>query len=201
MQESFPARIWDVLHCVAVLNTLCLVSYPVSQTHLISRIFFLDCIGSAFNAKGVMQCPNCRKVEKGQWLYANGCRSHPEFNVEDWVHEEEIYDIGSYPEMVKTLSLPKLSYVTLLCPTCLSCVPRSKTLVFMLSLQAFGVHWCPFGSSARLPSFESVIKNSIFWYLLESSLLMNESLLNFVGMETFRRVHVRSFFSPFVLVY
>ncbi|RID71153.1 hypothetical protein BRARA_C03108 [Brassica rapa] len=80
--------------------------------------FHLDCIGSAFNAKGVMQCPNCRKVEKGQWLYANGCRSHPEFNVEDWVHEEEIYDIGSYPEM------------------------------------AFGVHWCPFGSSARLPSFE-----------------------------------------------
>ncbi|KAL0787396.1 hypothetical protein Bca101_003642 [Brassica carinata] len=73
--------------------------------------FHLDCIGSAFNAKGVMQCPNCRKVEKGQWLYANGCRSHPEFNVEDWVHEEEIYDIGSYPEMVKTLvtlSLPKL---------------------------------------------------------------------------------------------
>ncbi|CAH8361616.1 unnamed protein product [Eruca vesicaria subsp. sativa] len=80
--------------------------------------FHLDCIGSAFNAKGVMQCPNCRKVEKGQWLYANGCRSHPEFNVEDWVHEEEIYDIGSYSEM------------------------------------AFGVHWCPFGGSARLPSFE-----------------------------------------------
>ncbi|KAG2316135.1 hypothetical protein Bca52824_019257 [Brassica carinata] len=74
--------------------------------------FHLDCIGSAFNAKGVMQCPNCRKVEKGQWLYANGCRSHPEFNVEDWVHEDEIYDIGSYSEM------------------------------------AFGVHWCPFGSSA-----------------------------------------------------
>ena len=74
-----------------------------------------------------MQCPNCRKVEKGQWLYANGCRSHPEFNVDDWVHEEEIYDIGSYPEMVKTLvtlSLPKFSYVTLLCLTCLSCVPN-----------------------------------------------------------------------------
>ncbi|KAJ4892952.1 RING/U-box superfamily protein [Raphanus sativus] len=80
--------------------------------------FHLDCIGSAFNAKGVMQCPNCRKVEKGQWLYANGCRSHPEFNVEDWVHEEEIYDLGGYSEV------------------------------------AFGVHWCPFGSSARLPSFE-----------------------------------------------
>ncbi|KAH7578346.1 hypothetical protein JRO89_XS01G0371100 [Xanthoceras sorbifolium] len=34
--------------------------------------FHLDCIGLAFNMKGAMQCPNCRKVEKGQWLYANG---------------------------------------------------------------------------------------------------------------------------------
>uniref|UniRef100_M4FEA9 RING-type domain-containing protein n=2 Tax=Brassica TaxID=3705 RepID=M4FEA9_BRACM len=82
------------------------------------HLFHLDCIGSAFNAKGVMQCPNCRKIEKGQWLYANGCRSHPEFNVEDWFHEDEFFDIGGYSEV------------------------------------AFGVHWCPFGSSARLPSFE-----------------------------------------------
>ncbi|XP_010524866.1 PREDICTED: uncharacterized protein LOC104802795 [Tarenaya hassleriana] len=80
--------------------------------------FHLDCIGSAFNAKGMMQCPNCRKIEKGQWLYANGCRSFPDFNNEDWTHEEEIYDLA-YSEM------------------------------------SFGVHWCPFGSLARLPSFEN----------------------------------------------
>ncbi|CAL5000854.1 unnamed protein product [Urochloa decumbens] len=36
--------------------------------------FHLDCIGSAFNAKGAMQCPNCRKIEKGRWLYASGHR-------------------------------------------------------------------------------------------------------------------------------
>ncbi|XVF06026.1 hypothetical protein REPUB_Repub06bG0012600 [Reevesia pubescens] len=77
--------------------------------------FHLDCIGSAFNVKGAMQCPNCRKIEKGQWLYANGCRSHPEFNVDDWTHDEDLYDL-SYSEM------------------------------------SFGVHWCPFGSVARLPS-------------------------------------------------
>ncbi|KAJ7526123.1 hypothetical protein O6H91_17G082700 [Diphasiastrum complanatum] len=34
--------------------------------------FHLECIGSAFNAKGSMQCPNCRCIEEGQWLYANG---------------------------------------------------------------------------------------------------------------------------------
>ncbi|CAI0459860.1 unnamed protein product [Linum tenue] len=53
--------------------------------------FHLDCIGSAFNTKGVMQCPNCRKVEKGQWLFANGSRSLPEVNTDDWAHEEDAY--------------------------------------------------------------------------------------------------------------
>ncbi|XP_077240696.1 E3 ubiquitin-protein ligase RFI2-like [Tasmannia lanceolata] len=60
--------------------------------------FHLDCIGSAFNVKGLMQCPNCRKIEKGQWLYANGCRSIPEFSMDDWPHEEDLYDLN-YPEM------------------------------------------------------------------------------------------------------
>lgn len=46
-----------------------------------------------------MQCPNCRKIEKGQWLYANGCRSYPEFNVDDLTHDEDLYDL-SYSEMV-----------------------------------------------------------------------------------------------------
>ncbi|KAA3487235.1 Sterol-regulatory element binding proteins intramembrane protease [Gossypium australe] len=77
--------------------------------------FHLDCIGSAFNIKGAMQCPNCRKIEKGQWLYANGCRSNPEFSVDDLTHDDDIYDL-SFSEM------------------------------------SFGVHWCPFGSLAQLPS-------------------------------------------------
>lgn len=28
-----------------------------------------DCIGSAFNVKGVMECPNCREIENGEWRY------------------------------------------------------------------------------------------------------------------------------------
>lgn len=61
--------------------------------------FHLDCIGSAFNMKGAMQCPNCRKVENGQWLYANGStRSFPEFSIEDWFPDEDPYDMG-YTEM------------------------------------------------------------------------------------------------------
>ncbi|KAK3041957.1 hypothetical protein RJ639_002265 [Escallonia herrerae] len=60
--------------------------------------FHLDCIGSAFNIKGAMQCPNCRKIEKGQWLYANGCRPYTEFSMDDWAHDEDLYDL-SYSEM------------------------------------------------------------------------------------------------------
>ncbi|KFK37508.1 hypothetical protein AALP_AA4G266400 [Arabis alpina] len=61
--------------------------------------FHLDCIGSAFNMKGAMQCPNCRNIEKGQWLYANGStRMFPEFVMEDWIPEEDLYGL-SYPEM------------------------------------------------------------------------------------------------------
>jgi hypothetical protein len=49
--------------------------------------------------KGAMQCPNCRNVEKGQWLYANGStRPFPEFSMEDWIPEEDLYGL-SYPEM------------------------------------------------------------------------------------------------------
>ncbi|XP_042412955.1 uncharacterized protein LOC122002007 [Zingiber officinale] len=58
--------------------------------------FHLDCIGSAFNSKGAMQCPNCRKVEKGRWLYANGSRSS-DLDLDGWV-AEDIYDLG-YSEL------------------------------------------------------------------------------------------------------
>ncbi|MED6120163.1 hypothetical protein PIB30_018370 [Stylosanthes scabra] len=59
--------------------------------------FHLDCIGSAFNIKGAMQCPNCRKIEKGQWLY--GSRTYTEFSTDDWAHDEDLYDLSSYSEM------------------------------------------------------------------------------------------------------
>ncbi|KAM0031455.1 putative chromatin regulator PHD family [Helianthus debilis subsp. tardiflorus] len=55
--------------------------------------FHLDCIGSAFNVKGIMQCPNCRKIEKGQWLYADGSRSYAEINIDDLVNPEDVYDL------------------------------------------------------------------------------------------------------------
>lgn len=83
------------------------LSSCVSLSYVRHGLFFLllsDCIGSAFNSKGAMQCPNCRKVEKGQWLYAGGYRPLSEFSMDDWAHDEDLYDL-SYSEMVKSTFL------------------------------------------------------------------------------------------------
>ncbi|PAN36475.1 hypothetical protein PAHAL_6G286500 [Panicum hallii] len=56
--------------------------------------FHLDCIGSAFNAKGAMQCPNCRKIEKGRWLYASGHRPSADIDMGGWATSDN-YDITS----------------------------------------------------------------------------------------------------------
>ncbi|XP_050108513.1 E3 ubiquitin-protein ligase RFI2-like [Malus sylvestris] len=66
----------------------------------VSSLSTIDCIGSAFNVKGAMQCPNCRKIEKGQWLCSYGCRSFPEFSMDDWTHDEDLHDL-SYSEMTE----------------------------------------------------------------------------------------------------
>lgn len=79
VSEMFGKYYVSYLFCLCMINT--------------------DCIGSAFNIKGAMQCPNCRKIEKGQWLYANGSRPLPEFSGDDLAHDEELYDL-SYTEMV-----------------------------------------------------------------------------------------------------
>ncbi|KAG0452656.1 hypothetical protein HPP92_025320 [Vanilla planifolia] len=44
-----------------------------------------------------MQCPNCRKVENGRWLFANGNHSSSDFDLDGWI-TEDIYDL-SYSEL------------------------------------------------------------------------------------------------------
>ncbi|KAK9726308.1 hypothetical protein RND81_05G205000 [Saponaria officinalis] len=70
--------------------------------------FHLDCIGSAFNMKGMMQCPNCRKIEKGQWLYASGSTnsSSPELSTDDLT-------VDNYPFF---LSFAEMAYRVHVCP-------------------------------------------------------------------------------------
>lgn len=69
--------------------------------------FHLDCIGSAFNIKGMMQCPNCRKIEKGQWLYASGpTNSSPELSMDEGSND-------SYPFYFSFAEMP---YGVHICP-------------------------------------------------------------------------------------
>ncbi|EHA8586239.1 hypothetical protein COCNU_scaffold000125G000020 [Cocos nucifera] len=109
----------------------------------------LDCIGSAFNAKGAMQCPNCRKVEKGRWLYANGHRTSSDFDFDGWV-TEDIYDLG-YSELNQSLQLcrPTIQQIRLDQPMdALMC----NLILVMLLLQPFGIQWCPFRGFTQLAS-------------------------------------------------
>ncbi|KAL5220274.1 hypothetical protein ABZP36_024987 [Zizania latifolia] len=84
--------------------------------------FHLDCIGSAFNAKGVMQCPNCRKIEKGNWLYANGPLPSQDVNIEEWANNDEDFYDASQPEASRSVFWP------------------------------FRFQWCPVGRLAQLSS-------------------------------------------------
>ncbi|KAF2315006.1 hypothetical protein GH714_037516 [Hevea brasiliensis] len=146
--------------------------------------FHLDCIGSAFNMKGAMQCPNCRKVEKGQWLYANGstCTLH-EMSMDDWISDEDLYDL-SYSEMDNNMvfNLANLHWemaVFVGANTMLSLVlmvqkTLPKGLVAAVPVQGsvgldpdckpYRVHWCPFGDLARVgSSYEEVESPSTTW--------------------------------------
>ena len=103
-QIAYISFVFHCLHCICIIAFIfhCLLVFLCFFSiwlKLILSWWFSDCIGSAFNVKGAMQCPNCRKIEKGQWLYANGCRSLPEFTMDDWAHDEDLYDL-SYSEMV-----------------------------------------------------------------------------------------------------
>ncbi|PWA67427.1 zinc finger, RING/FYVE/PHD-type [Artemisia annua] len=58
-------------------------------------IYKRDCIGSAFNTKGSMQCPNCRKVESGRWLFANGsAHAISEDDTLDWLQTDYYHDLS-----------------------------------------------------------------------------------------------------------
>ncbi|KAK2970830.1 hypothetical protein RJ640_014818 [Escallonia rubra] len=57
--------------------------------------FHLDCIGSQFNVKGVMQCPNCRATEDGLWMFAAG-GFEQSINIEHVEHAaDDAYEMDS----------------------------------------------------------------------------------------------------------
>ncbi|KAK0607206.1 hypothetical protein LWI29_011319 [Acer saccharum] len=60
-----------------------------------SYIFHLDCIGSAFNAAGIMQCPNCRQIEKGEWFCYENRDSETDM---EQIFNQDVE--GQEPEMV-----------------------------------------------------------------------------------------------------
>ena len=118
-------------------------------------MFFSDCIGSAFNAKGSMQCPNCRHTENGQWLYANGCRQRDELILEDIINEEE-YDVFAevseirYPHDLM-VSIRTNLFSCIVKGSGLSVLFMSFKVGMLFKLQQLSGEWCPYqGSYAQL---------------------------------------------------
>ncbi|CAA0362064.1 unnamed protein product [Arabidopsis thaliana] len=64
--------------------------------------FHLDCIGSAYNAKGFMECPNCRNIEPGHWQFSDGTHFNPNGMIanNEEEEEEEDNDPGSFSQMI-----------------------------------------------------------------------------------------------------
>ncbi|KAH7513373.1 hypothetical protein FEM48_Zijuj12G0193200 [Ziziphus jujuba var. spinosa] len=65
------AQVWSPPNCSICLET---VAHNCGRTVVrlqCSHLFHLDCIGSAFNVKGIMECPNCRSIENGVWRRFN----------------------------------------------------------------------------------------------------------------------------------
>lgn len=58
-----------------------------------SHLFHLDCIGSAFNATGIMQCPNCREVENGLWMRFENNEDMDEDSDEDERTDDDLPDM------------------------------------------------------------------------------------------------------------
>ncbi|XP_020570738.1 uncharacterized protein LOC110017919 isoform X2 [Phalaenopsis equestris] len=76
--------------------------------------FHLDCIGSAFNAKGMMQCPNCRNVEKGNWRYGNDNSLSPSVSMDGWTHADELYELNflEIPYTIRWCPVNRIGRVT-----------------------------------------------------------------------------------------
>ncbi|XP_034685004.1 uncharacterized protein LOC117913971 isoform X3 [Vitis riparia] len=60
-----------------VICTICIDPVIENGPRAVVRLgcghqFHLDCIGSEFNARGIMRCPNCRVIEVGEWRFSNG---------------------------------------------------------------------------------------------------------------------------------
>ncbi|MBA0763405.1 hypothetical protein Gotri_012849 [Gossypium trilobum] len=124
--------------------------------------FHLDCIGSAFNMKGAMQCPNCRKVEKGQWLYANGSnRSLPELTMEDWNLDDDYYE-PVYSEMVKQIPMFSICWYC-----CLLSIHQSASAISFSNLEHSGVHMANSQESVHhlIPFIKPLLLSDMILYI------------------------------------
>ncbi|XP_057956927.1 E3 ubiquitin-protein ligase RFI2-like [Malania oleifera] len=72
--------------CSVCLEEVTVESRRSTATLRCGHWFHLDCIGSVFNVRGSMQCPNCRDVENGEWRFADGGSAESAWSDDDLRH-------------------------------------------------------------------------------------------------------------------
>ncbi|KAK2997416.1 hypothetical protein RJ639_026471 [Escallonia herrerae] len=104
--------------------------------------FHLDCIGSQFNVKGVMQCPNCRATEDGLWMFAAG-GFEQSINFEHVEHAaEDAYEMVQKHEFQITGSFCSIGVISLMV-TPINDGPDSRCRKSVTILQdSADLHWC-----------------------------------------------------------
>jgi hypothetical protein len=80
-----------------------------------------------------MQCPNCRKIEKGNWFYANDSHPLQDSNFDE--HDEDFPDVG-YLEAARSIFLVRefnfLSYWS-----CYHLMMHQSICIFFSSITSF----------------------------------------------------------------
>ncbi|CAA7058624.1 unnamed protein product [Microthlaspi erraticum] len=70
--------------CTICLEPLLVNTDRTVVTLMCNHKFHIDCIGSAFNARNSMQCPNCMRIEPGQWRFSTCNHQNFDWRDEDW---------------------------------------------------------------------------------------------------------------------
>nr|XP_009629863.1 uncharacterized protein LOC104119940 [Nicotiana tomentosiformis] len=95
MVSSFPNDMMNAPECTICLEVvLDNVGRSITKLHC-GHFFHTDCIGSEFNNRGRMQCPNCRKIEEaGNWRWFAGPQ-----NEDPNEQQNNIIDDEEYPQL------------------------------------------------------------------------------------------------------
>ncbi|XP_060215458.1 E3 ubiquitin-protein ligase RFI2-like [Lycium barbarum] len=98
--KTFPNDIQDAPNCTICLDEVVDNAQRSITKLLCGHFFHTDCIGSHFNTRGMMICPNCRIIEEeGDWRFFEGPESEDEESSDEELTPEEVMELDARMEV------------------------------------------------------------------------------------------------------